>query len=51
MQKNQRNQKNDRSLFGFSKPDKDRQKEKDKQRDKEWNQLIWLDEILDDDDD
>ena len=34
-----------RSLFGFSKP-----KPKPKpDRDKEWEELIWMDEILDDD--
>ena len=35
-----------KSLFGFSKP-----KPKPKpDRDKEWDELIWMDEILDDDD-
>lgn len=35
------------SLFGFSKP-----KPKPKpDKNKEWNELIWMDEILDDDDD
>lgn len=32
------------SLFGFSKP------KPKPEKDKEWNELIWMDEILDDDD-
>ena len=51
MQKKQpKNPDPDRSLFGFPKPKPDKPA-KDRQKDKEWDRLIWLDEILDDDDD
>ena len=46
--KPKQNPKPDSSLFGFLKPKPDKPKP---DKDKEWDRLIWLDEILDDDDD
>ena len=38
-------------MFGSKKEKSEQHQDKDRQRDKEWDRLIWLDEILDDDDD